>query len=84
MLEKSNAKPIGDVSRSPSATGNCALLESSNISVNVKTPVIFSAALSFVKGVFDLVNKPISVDAVLDTAIRSCKLGGKSFNRNIK
>lgn len=80
LLERSSANPIADVLSIPD-NGSCALAESLSISVIVKTPVILSAGLSFDRGTLDLVNRPISTDAVDVVTIKSCKLGGNSRRR---
>ena len=54
---------MGEVSLKSAVMGNCARRESSAISVMVKTLEIFSAGLSAAKGVFDLLKRPMSVDA---------------------
>lgn len=78
------ARPIGDVSPRLAVIGTAALRESSDISVIVKTPVTFSAGLSPVNGTLDLLKRPISVDAVEATTMRSWRFGGKSFSRSRK
>src|SRR5277367_811296 len=83
LLERSSPTPIGDVSLASSVMDICARLESYN-SVIVKTPATLSAGLSATKGVFDLLNKPISVDAEEATISRSWRFGGKSFRRSKK
>jgi hypothetical protein len=63
--------------------GRVALLESSSISVVVKTLVMASAGASCVNGDFDRLRKPISGDAVEHRSKRSCRFGAKSFNRRM-
>jgi len=84
LLERSNARPIGEVSLSSAVIGRAARRESSVISVKVNTPVTLSACLSLVSGTLDLLKSPISLEAVEETTSKSCRFGGKSRNRSKK
>ena len=64
-----------------SVIGKVGRFVSSSSSVVVKTPLIESAGLSLVKGVFDLERRPSSEEAVDETMRRSWRLGEKSRSR---
>lgn len=71
LLERSSATPIGTESSIDSVIGNVGLRVSSKSSVVVNTPLIKLAGWSLVSGVLDLLNSPISEEAVDDTMSRS-------------
>jgi hypothetical protein len=73
LLDKSMARPIGDVSAQSSVIGSAALLESSDIVVAVKTSFTSSVLTTSANGWVDLVNNPISVEAVDETTKTSLR-----------
>ena len=75
LLERSNATPIGDVSSRLSVIGSLACLASS-VSVATKTLVISSGGTLLLRGVFDLVTRLMSEDAVETTTTASVRSGG--------
>lgn len=64
LADRSSAQPTGIAFCQSSVIGRVARLESSAISVVVKTLVMSDAALSVVRGVLDLLSRPMSEDAV--------------------